>query len=104
MLLVRLQIIATTYRSTIDKTHVFSLYSDLCIFVSMYLYSYPSIQGESGLTAGGAVEQFELRLKMTIKWTQWYAPTPWSREFGDAHRDGYLSYLHWHLEAVMKWT
>jgi len=39
-LLVRLEIIATTYRSTIFKTHVFSLYSHLCIYVSMYLCIY----------------------------------------------------------------
>jgi len=46
---VRLEIIATTYRSTIFKTHVFSLYSHLCIYVSMYLYRYPSTHGISGL-------------------------------------------------------
>jgi hypothetical protein len=34
-LLVRLEIIATTYRSTIFKTHVLSLYSHLCIYVSI---------------------------------------------------------------------
>jgi len=31
-----LEIIATPYSSTIVKTHVFSLYSPLCIYVSMY--------------------------------------------------------------------
>jgi len=51
---VRLEIIATTYRSTIVKTHVFRLYSHLCINVSMYLYSYPSTHGISALDAGGA--------------------------------------------------
>ena len=35
MLLVRLEIITTTYRSTIFETHVFSLYSHLCIYVSI---------------------------------------------------------------------
>ena len=35
MLLVRLEIIATTYRSTISKTYAFSLYSPLCIYVSI---------------------------------------------------------------------
>ena len=39
-LLVRREIIATTYCSTIVKTHVFSLYSHLCIYVSMYLGIY----------------------------------------------------------------
>jgi len=53
-LLVRLEIIATTYRSTIDKTQVFSLYSHLCIYVSMYLCIYiaPIPHGISGLAAG----------------------------------------------------
>ena len=36
----RLEIIATTYRSMIFKTHVFSFYSHLCIYVSMYLCIY----------------------------------------------------------------
>jgi len=35
MLLGRLEIIATTSRSTIFKTHAFSLYSHLCIYVSI---------------------------------------------------------------------
>jgi len=34
---VRLESIATTYRSTIFKTHVSSLYSDLCIYVSIHI-------------------------------------------------------------------
>ena len=51
---VRQEIIVTTYRSTIVKTHVFRLYSHLCINVSMYLYSYPSTHGISALAAGGA--------------------------------------------------
>jgi len=34
-LLVHLEIIATTNRSTIFKTHVLSLYSHLCIYVSI---------------------------------------------------------------------
>ena len=40
MLLVRLEIIATTYRSTIFKTYAFSLYSHLCIYVSIQLPIY----------------------------------------------------------------
>jgi hypothetical protein len=54
---VRLEIIAT----------VFSLYSHLCIYVSRYVYSYPSTHGIFGLVAGGVWEQFEVRLKMTIE-------------------------------------
>jgi len=39
-LLVRMEIIATTHRSTIFKTHVFSLYSHQCIYVSIQLPIY----------------------------------------------------------------
>jgi hypothetical protein len=46
-LLVRLEIIATTYCSMISKTQVFSVNSH-------YIYSDPSTDGISGLTAGGA--------------------------------------------------
>jgi len=49
-----MEIIATTYRAMVVKTHVFRLYSHLCINVSMYLYSYPSTHDISGLAAGGA--------------------------------------------------
>jgi len=40
MLLVHLEIIATTYCSTIFKTHVCSLYSTQCIYVTMQLPIY----------------------------------------------------------------
>ena len=38
-LLVRLEIIATTYRSTISKTHVFSLNSHLYIYIATHLHT-----------------------------------------------------------------
>ena len=38
-LLVRLEIVATTYRSTIFKTHVFSLYSHLYIDIATHLHT-----------------------------------------------------------------
>jgi len=88
--------------STSNHSHVFSLYSHLCIYVSMYLYSYPSTHAISGLAAGGAWEQFEVRLKMMIEWTQRYTPRPWSRDFGDALGGGNRAYLEIHLEAVME--
>ena len=66
MPLVHLEIIATTYRSMIFETYAFSLYSHLCIYVSMYLYSNLSTHGISGLAAHGDCQQFEVRLKMTI--------------------------------------
>jgi len=35
------------------------------VFSSMYLYSYPSTHAISGLSAGGACEQFKVSLEMT---------------------------------------
>jgi len=102
MLQVHLEIIATTYRSTIVKTHVFRLYSHLCINVSMYLYSYPSTHGISALAAGGAWEQFEVHLKMTIQWTLIYLPGPWSSEFGDTLRGRDGVDLKMHCEIVIE--
>jgi len=59
---VRLEIIATTYRSTIFETHVLSLYSHLCIYIATHLHSI------SGLAAGAVLEsKLEVRLKLTIK-------------------------------------
>jgi len=67
-LLVRLKIIATTYR--------LPRYS-VCILI------YVSTHGISGLAAGGAWEQCEVRRKMMIPWTQRYTPRLWSSEFRD---------------------
>ena len=74
----------------------------IVIYVSMYLYSYLSTHGISGLVARGDWEQFEVWLKMTIEWTQRYTLRPWSSEFGDAigDRDWVNSEMHW--EAVIK--
>jgi len=62
-----LESIATTYRPMIFKTHVFSLYSQLYIHVSLCVYSYPSTHGISRLAAVGAWEQFDVHLKMTME-------------------------------------
>jgi len=43
MLLVRLEVIATIYRSTIFKIHVFSLYSHVCIYESIKLSIYTRV-------------------------------------------------------------
>jgi len=102
MLQVRLDIIATTYRSTIVKTHVFRLYSHLWINVSMYRYSYPSTHGISALAAGGAWEQFEVHVKMTIQWTQIYYPGPWLSEFGDTLRGRDGVNFEMHCEIVIE--
>ena len=59
---VRLEIIATTYYSTIFETHVFSLYSHLCINIATHLHS------KSGLASGAMLEsKFKVCLKMMIK-------------------------------------
>jgi len=76
----------------------------ILIYVSMYLYSYPSTHGISGLAAGGAWEQFEVCLKMTIKWTQRYTPRPWLSEFGDAMGDWDWLNSEMHWEAVIEWV
>jgi len=56
----------------------------ILIYLSMYLCSYPSTHGISGLPACSAWEQFELRLKMTMEWTQRYNWRPWWSECGEA--------------------
>jgi len=72
------------------------------IFSAMYLYSYPTTHGMSGQAAGGACEQVEAHLKMTIEWTQKYTQRLWSSKFGDAlgGRDRVNSEKH--LEAMIE--
>jgi len=55
----------------------------ILIFVCMYLYSYPSTHSISRLAAGCACDEFKVRLKTTMEWTQRYTPRPWLSEFGD---------------------
>ena len=95
-LLVHLEIIATTYHLTI-LNHMYSVC--ILIYVAMYLYSCPSTRGISGLAAGGAWAEFEVCLKITIKWTQRYTLRQWSSKFGDTlgGRDTVNSEMH--LEA-----
>jgi len=69
----------------------------------MYLYSYPSTHGISGLAAGSAWEQFEVRLKMTIEWTQRYNPRLWSSQFGDAIGDRDWMNSEIDSEAMIEW-
>jgi len=68
----------------------------ILIYVSMYLYSYLSTHGISALAARSDWEQFKVRLKMTIEWTQRYTPRPWSSESGHAlgGRDRVNSEMH----------
>jgi len=74
----------------------------ILIYVSMYLYSYPSTHRISRLAAGGVWEEFEVRLKMMMEWTQRYTPRPWSSEYGDAlgGRDHVTAEMH--SEAVIE--
>jgi len=74
----------------------------ILIYVSMYLYSYPSTHGISGPPAGGAWEQFEVQLEMTIEWTQRYTPRPWSSEVWDALGGRDRASLDIHLEAEIE--
>jgi len=101
MLLVRLEIIATTYRSMIFKTHVFSLYSHLCIYVSIKL---PIETRYNWTGCRRSLEQFRVCLKMMIEWTQRYTQRPSSSEFRDALGGDNRAYLEIHLEAMIKWT
>jgi len=82
----------------------------------MYLYSYRSAHVISGLAAGGAWEQFEGRLKMTIKWTERNTCTWWLCELrnarGGCNRDSLEMHLdaeimmnsEMHLEAMIDWV
>ena len=74
----------------------------ILIHVSMYLYSNPSTHSISRLAAGGTWDEFTVRTKMMIEWTQGYTPRPRSSEFGGAlgGRDRVNSEMH--LGAVME--
>jgi len=96
---VHLEIIATTYRSTIFETLVLTLYSNLCIYIATHLHSIP------GLAAATELEsKFKVRPKMTIEWIQRYTPSPWMSEFGDAFGCGNRAYREIHLEGVIERT
>jgi hypothetical protein len=74
----------------------------ILICVSMYLYSYLSTHGKSGLAASGNQEQFEVCLKLTIEWTQRYTPRPWSSKFRHAIGDWQWVNSEMYWEAVIK--
>jgi len=75
----------------------------ILIYVSMYLYSYPSTHSISGVVAGGAWEQFEVRLKMMNMCTQIFTLRPWSTEVGDALGGHDRASLEMHLVAMIQW-
>jgi len=76
----------------------------ILIYGSIYLYSYPSTHGISGLAAGRASEQFEVRLEMTMKWTQRYTWRRVSCEVRDALGGCDRASLMMRWEAVFEWT
>ena len=79
------------------------LYSGcIIIYVSMYQCTYQSTDVISGLAAGGAWDQFEVCLKMTIEWTERCTGRPWSSEFGDALGGRCRVNYEMHLQAVIK--
>ena len=68
----------------------------------MYLYSYPSTRGISALAAGGAWEQFEVHLEMTIQCSQIYYLGPQLSEVGDNLRGRVPVNLEMHSEIVIE--
>ena len=69
----------------------------ILIYVSIYLYSYLSTHGISGLAPHDDWEQFRVHLNRTIKWTRRYTPRLWLSAFGDAigDQDWVNSEMHW---------
>jgi len=70
------------------------------IYKSLYLDSYPSTHGISGLATGGAWEQFRVYLEMTIEWTQRYPWRPLSWELRAALGGRDRGSLEMHLEHM----
>jgi len=76
------------------------------IFSSRYLWIYITtiLHSISGLAAGSAWEQFEIRLKMTMKCSQRYTPRLWSSKFGDALGGHERANLEAVIERVWRYT
>lgn len=66
MQLVLRDTIDTTYRSTILKSPLFSLYRQLCIYVSKYLCKYLSTYAVSRLAESDISKTLEACLEMAI--------------------------------------
>jgi len=76
----------------------------VCILIHVSIYpciniATKSTHGISGLAAGGASEQFEVRLKMTMEWTQRWTWRPWSSKVGDKLGGRDPATLEMHFEA-----
>jgi len=72
------------------------------MYVSTYLYSYPSKHGITRLAAGGFSDEFKVRVEIKIELTQTRTPRPCSSEFGDAVGGHDQATLEMDLEAVIK--
>jgi hypothetical protein len=66
-----------------------------CIYVSMYLYSYPSTHDIWGLAVGGAWEKFVVHLKMMIEWTQRFTWSQWSNDFEGHDQVNWDALIEW---------
>jgi len=117
---VRREIIPTTYHATIFNTHVFSLYSDLCINVSRKLPIYQvfldwlqtvletnsrfawkcrSSEHRDTLRSCDRVS-LEMHLEAVIGHIERYTWRPWMSEIRDALRDRDRAGVEMHLDAV----
>jgi len=110
MLLVCLEIIATTYRSMIFKTYAFSLYSHLFIYVSIQLPFYTQYIWTGSArwlrAIGGGPEDddrvnSEIHSEAVIKWVWRFNWRPRLNELRDALRGGDRASLEFHFEAVI---
>jgi len=70
----------------------------------MYLYSYPSTHGISGLAPGCAWEHFKVNMNIMMDWTPRYIPTPWLSQFGDVLAGHNRVSLEMQLEAMIERT
>jgi hypothetical protein len=99
---VRLQAIATTYRSTIFKTYAFSLYSHLCNYVSIELPIYTQklrvIRGAPGDDDQVNTEIHSENVIERVWRCNW---GPILRELRDALEGGDRVSMGMHIEAVI---
>ena len=116
MLLVWQEIIATTYRSTICKTHIFSLYSHQCIYIVTHLHTVylDGLQAVLDSNSRCAWQWRSCELSDTLCSHDWASLEiylvamivqtwrPRSREFGHSLRGWNGASLEMHLEAMIK--
>jgi len=112
MLLVRLEIIATTYSSTIFKTYAFSLYSHLCIYATYLHTVYLDWQHAVIVINSRCAWRWQsserppplpLYLRTPAVAHSRCTWRPWSSELRDALGGPNRANLEIHLEAVIEW-